>query len=115
MLSHWRKQARQGLIMTKGVAADKEVVAVLKTLRKVKKACEQLKVEHGLLKRRASLMQSQSRPRRVPDIAHVQSWNKSMKSDMHHRPQIMTDRGLRDVVRTHVDSHNEQRLHSALG
>ncbi|MBK7209547.1 MAG: transposase [Xanthomonadales bacterium] len=42
MLSLWRKQAREGLIMTKGVAVDKEVVAELKALRKVKKAYEQL-------------------------------------------------------------------------
>ncbi len=51
MLSLWRKQAREGLIMTKGVAVDKEVVAELKALRKVKKAYEQLKVEHDLLKK----------------------------------------------------------------
>ncbi|MBL0222775.1 MAG: hypothetical protein IPQ17_08590 [Xanthomonadales bacterium] len=37
--------------MTKGVAVDKEVVAELKALRKVKRAYEQLKVEHDLLKK----------------------------------------------------------------
>jgi transposase len=51
MLSRWRKQAREGLIMTKGVVVDKDVVAELKALRKVKKAYEQLKVEHDLLKK----------------------------------------------------------------
>lgn len=30
MLSRWRKQAREGLIMTKGVAVDKAVAAELK-------------------------------------------------------------------------------------
>jgi transposase len=44
-LSIWRKQAREGLIMTKGVAVDK-VAAELKALRKVNRAYEQLKVEH---------------------------------------------------------------------
>ena len=29
MLSRWRKQAREGLIMTKGVAVDKAVAGVL--------------------------------------------------------------------------------------
>lgn len=51
MLSLWRKQAREGMIVTKGVAVDKEVKAELKELRKVKKAYEQLKVEHDLLKK----------------------------------------------------------------
>jgi transposase len=51
MLSRWRKQAREGLIMTKGIAVDKDVAAELKDLRKVKKAYEQLKMEHDLLKK----------------------------------------------------------------
>lgn len=51
MLSRWRKQAREGLIMTKGVVVDKEVQAELKELRRVKKAYEQLKIEHDLLKK----------------------------------------------------------------
>jgi transposase len=51
MLSRWRKQAREGLIMTKGVAVDKAVAAELKELRRVKKAYEQLKLEHELLKK----------------------------------------------------------------
>ena len=51
MLSRWRKQAREGLIMTKGVAVDKEVAAELKELRRVKKAYERLKIEHDLLKK----------------------------------------------------------------
>ena len=51
MLSLWRKQAREGLIVTKGVAVDKEMAAELKELRKVKRAYEQLKVEHDLLKK----------------------------------------------------------------
>jgi transposase len=51
MLSRWRKQAREGTIVTKGVGVDKEVLAELKELRRVKKAYEQLKVEHDLLKK----------------------------------------------------------------
>ena len=51
MLSRWRKQAREGSIMTKGVAVDKEVAAELKELRRVKKAYERLKIEHDLLKK----------------------------------------------------------------
>jgi transposase len=51
MLSRWRKQAREGRIMTKGVAIDKDIAAELKELRRVKKAYEQLKIEHDLLKK----------------------------------------------------------------
>ena len=51
MLSLWRKQVREGLIMSKGVAVDKEIAAELKELRRVKKAYEQLKLEHELLKK----------------------------------------------------------------
>lgn len=51
MLSRWRKQAREGLILTKGVEIDKEVAAELKELRKIKKDYERLKLEHDLLKK----------------------------------------------------------------
>ena len=51
MLSRWRKQAREGTIVTKGVAVDKEIQAELKELRRMKKAYEQLKLEHDLLKK----------------------------------------------------------------
>lgn len=51
MLSRWRKQAREGLIMAKNVKLDAEVAAELKALRKLKKEHEQLKMEHDLLKK----------------------------------------------------------------
>ncbi len=33
MLSRWRKQAREGLIVTKGISIDKDTAAELKALR----------------------------------------------------------------------------------
>jgi transposase len=51
MLSRWRKQAREGLIVTKGVEVDKEVLAELKELRRMKKEHERLKLEHEILKK----------------------------------------------------------------
>jgi transposase len=51
MLSRWRKQAREGVIMTKGAKLDATEVAELKALRKLKKEHEQLKMEHDLLKK----------------------------------------------------------------
>jgi transposase len=65
MLSRWRKQAREGSIMTKGVAVDKAVAAELKELRRVKKAYEQLKIEHDLLKK-AIAFTSSPRPTSSP-------------------------------------------------
>ena len=61
MLSRWRKQAREGMIMTKGVAVDKDVAAELKALRKVKKAYEQLKLEHDLLKKAIAFTSARKR------------------------------------------------------
>jgi transposase len=51
MLSRWRKQAREGMIVTKDVKLDRETAAELKELRKMKKAYERLKLEHEILKK----------------------------------------------------------------
>ena len=51
MLSRWRKQAREGQIVTKGVEIEKDVAAELKELRRVKKQYERLKLEHEILKK----------------------------------------------------------------
>jgi transposase len=51
MLSRWRKQAREGRIMTKGVDVNKDVAAELKELRRMKKDYERLQLEHELLKK----------------------------------------------------------------
>ena len=51
MLSRWRRQAREGVIVTKGIEVDREIAAELKELRKLKKAHERLKMEHELLKK----------------------------------------------------------------
>ena len=51
MLSRWRKEMREGLIVAKGVDLDKEVAAELKELRKVKQAYERLKTEQEIFKK----------------------------------------------------------------
>ena len=51
MLSRWRKQVREGVIVAKAVQMDKEVAAELRALRKLKKEHERLKLEHEILKK----------------------------------------------------------------
>ena len=65
MLSRWRKQVREGLVVSKGVELDKEVAAELKELRKLKQAHERLKMEHGLLKKPSPSLQLEGRSLRL--------------------------------------------------
>jgi len=76
MLSRWRKQAREGLIVSKGVKVDKEVAAELKALRKLKKEHERLKMEHDLLKK-AIAFTSARRAKSSPSSSTVKARTRS--------------------------------------
>ena len=51
MLSRWRKESREGKIVTKKVKVDPETAAELKRLRKMQRAYAILQEEHTLLKK----------------------------------------------------------------
>ena len=61
MLSRWRKQAREGLIVTKAVKLDDETVSELKRLRDLEKKYKVLKQEHELLKKAIRFASDQKR------------------------------------------------------
>jgi transposase len=77
MLSRWRKEAREGRIMTKGVQIEKDVAAELKELRRVKKQYERLKLEHEILKK-AIAFTSERRAKSSRSSKHT---NKASRSE----------------------------------
>lgn len=61
MLSRWRKQAREGLIVTKGVKLDVETTTELKRLRDMERKYKLLQEEHALLKKAIRFASDQKR------------------------------------------------------
>lgn len=61
MLSRWRKHAREGLIVTKGIKLDDETTAELKRLRDLEKKYKVLQQEHELLKKAIRFASDQRR------------------------------------------------------
>jgi len=75
---------------------------------------EYLAESHRRVLARARVTQSANRPNTMTDNAHMESWNKSFKSDAYHGRVFKSVKELKARLRWYKTFYNERRLHSAL-
>ena len=75
---------------------------------------EYLSAEFKAHLEKEGITQSVNRPKRMTDNIHMESWYKSMKSEMYHHRVFSNDRTLRRAIDSYIDFYNEFRLHSSL-
>jgi transposase InsO family protein len=59
-------------------------------------------------------VQSMNRPGKMIDNAFIESFFRSMKSDIYHGVRFREDAELRTALKSYVPFYNEARLHSSL-
>lgn len=64
--------------------------------------------------KKLGMEQSVNRPKSMNDNAHMESWFKSMKSDMYHRRTFVTLGAIRRAMYNYIEYYNNIRLHSSL-
>lgn len=79
------------------------------------KGSEFLAARFQRLLRKNDLTPSTNRKQRMNDNAHMESWNKTLKSDLCRRRCFTSDRQLREALQSYIDFYNRLRLHSSLG
>jgi len=76
---------------------------------------EYLSKRHAKALARPGIVQSANRPGQMNDNAHMESSNKSMKTEMYHLRDFASDEALSREVRSYIELYNNERLHSSLG
>ena len=64
--------------------------------------------------KKLGMAQSVNRPKSMNDNAHMESWFKSMKSDMYHRRKFVTLEAIKSAICSYIEFYNTGRLHSSL-
>ena len=70
--------------------------------------------EFADLVKKLGIAQSVNRTKSMNDNAHMESWFKSMKSDMYHRREFITMGAIRRAMYSYIEFYNHTRLHSSL-
>lgn len=70
--------------------------------------------EFSELVKKLEMDQSVNRPKSMNDNAHMESWFKSMKTEMYHRHTFKTQGSIRRAMYSYIDFYNNNRIHSSL-
>ena len=113
-----------GLALGKNKSASLVVTALKRALKQravqpglvfhSDRGSEYLAESHRRVLDGAGIKQSANRANTMTDNAHMESWNKSYKSDAYHGRVFESVKELKATLRWYERFYNEQRLHSAL-
>ena len=64
--------------------------------------------------KKLEMQASVNRPKSMNDNAHMESWYKTMKTEMYHRRTFKTLGALRSAMYNYINFYNNNRVHSSL-